>query len=89
MDRHRVTVVEAPDGFVAGEESAVIRRVEGGPALPRDRTVPSSISGVRGRPTLVNNVETLAHIALIARYGSSLVPIGRRSRPSRGPCWSL
>ena len=69
VDRHRVTVVEAPDGFVAGEESAVIRRVEGGPALPRDRTGLDSTSGVRGRPTLVNNVETLAHIALIARYG--------------------
>ena len=69
LDRHRVTVVEAPDTFVAGEESAVIRRVEGGAALPRDRTVLASASGVRGRPTLVNNVETLAHIALIARYG--------------------
>ena len=69
VDRHRVTVIEAPDGFVAGEESAVIRRVEGGPALPRDRTVLASTSGVRGRPTLVNNVETLAHVALIARYG--------------------
>jgi NADH:ubiquinone oxidoreductase subunit F (NADH-binding) len=69
VDRHRVTVVEAPDGFLAGEESAVVRRVEGGPALPRDRTALTSISGVRGRPTLVNNVETLAHIALIARYG--------------------
>lgn len=70
VDRRRVTVVAAPDGFVAGEESAVVRRVEGGPALPRDRTVPTSTSGVRGRATLVNNVETLAHIALIARYGS-------------------
>ena len=68
-DRRRVTVVEAPDTFVAGEESAVVRRIEGGPALPRDRTVITAISGVRGRPTLVNNVETLAHIALIARYG--------------------
>jgi NADH:ubiquinone oxidoreductase subunit F (NADH-binding) len=70
LDPRRVTVVEAPDRFVAGEESAAIRHIEGGPALPRDRTVVSAVSGVRGRPTLVNNVETLAHIALIARYGS-------------------
>jgi NADH:ubiquinone oxidoreductase subunit F (NADH-binding) len=68
-DRRRVIVVEAPDAFVAGEESAVIRRVEGGPALPRDRTVIAAVSGVRGRPTLVSNVETLAHVALVARHG--------------------
>ena len=70
LDQRRVIVIEAPEAFVSGEESAVVRRIEGGPAVPRDRTLLTSISGVRGRPTLVNNVETLAHVALIARYGS-------------------
>lgn len=65
-----VMVVEAPDMFVAGEESAAIRHIEGGPSLPRDRVVPTAVSGVRRRPTLVNNVETLAHIALIVRRGA-------------------
>lgn len=69
LDAYRVEVVEAPDRFVAGEESAAIRHIDGGPALPRDRTVPAAVSGVKGRPTLVNNVETLAHMALIARFG--------------------
>lgn len=67
--RCRITVVEAPDDFLAGEESAVVSRVAGGPARPRDRTVRPTKSGVRGRPTLVSNVETFAHIALIARFG--------------------
>ncbi|WP_167106353.1 NADH-ubiquinone oxidoreductase-F iron-sulfur binding region domain-containing protein [Mycobacterium sp. DL592] len=79
---NRVTVIEAPDTFVAGEESSVVRRIEGGPALPRDRVVPTAISGVRGRPTLVNNVETLAHVALIARYGAAWFrSVGDRDEP--------
>jgi NADH:ubiquinone oxidoreductase subunit F (NADH-binding) len=82
VDRYRVAAVEAPDTFISGEESAVVRRIEGGPALPRDRKLLTTVSGVRGRPTLINNVETLAHVALIARYGAEWFrSIGDRTQP--------
>ncbi|KAF0968308.1 NADH-ubiquinone oxidoreductase-F iron-sulfur binding region domain-containing protein [Gordonia sp. YY1] len=64
-----ITVVEAPERFVAGEKTAVIAAVGGRAAIPSDSVTSTSVSGLRGRPTLVQNVETLAHIATIARRG--------------------
>ena len=64
-----VTLHVAPDAFVSGEESAVAAAVAGGAAVPRDKLVRITDAGVGGAPTLVQNVETLAHLALIARYG--------------------
>jgi NADH:ubiquinone oxidoreductase subunit F (NADH-binding) len=70
LDRVEVQLVSAPR-FLAGEESAVVSRINSGPALPRFKVPPTFQRGVAGAPTLVQNVETLAHVAQIARGGAS------------------
>jgi NADH:ubiquinone oxidoreductase subunit F (NADH-binding) len=70
LDRVEVQLVSAPPRFLSGEESAVVSRINGGPALPRFKVPPMFQRGVGGAPTLVQNLETLAHLARIARYGA-------------------
>jgi NADH:ubiquinone oxidoreductase subunit F (NADH-binding) len=64
-----VQLLQTPPGYLPGQETALISVLNGG--LPRPTLVPPRPAerGVRRRPTLVLNVETLAHIALIARHG--------------------
>lgn len=68
-ERRRTRIVSAPARYVSGEESAAVHFVNDGVALPT--TVPPRpfVRGVDGRATLVQNIESLAHVAMIARHG--------------------
>ena len=63
-------IVRAPDSYLSGEGNAVVRALSGGPALPGFALLPAATVGVNGRPTLVQNAETLARIAVLSRTGA-------------------
>ena len=67
--RVRLHAVTVPDGFVAGEETALIQYLNRGVAKPTFTPPLPFERGVGRAPTLVQNVETLAQLALIARFG--------------------
>jgi len=86
-DRVSVELVEAPARFLAGEETALVSRINGGAARPADKEYRVFQRGVGGRPTLVQNVETLAHLALIARHGANWFrSVGTRDEPGSMLC---
>jgi NADH:ubiquinone oxidoreductase subunit F (NADH-binding) len=68
-DRVRITVHALPHRYVSSEATSLVHWLNGGPAVPLSAPPRTHEKGVAGRPTLVQNVETLAHLALIARYG--------------------
>lgn len=70
LDRVPVRLAFTPPRFLAGQETATVNLLNGGLALPTYTPPPVFERGVGGAPTLVQNVETLAHVALIGRYGA-------------------
>jgi len=70
LDRVKVKVMTGADRFVGGEASALVNWVAHGIPLPTATPPRVSECGLLSRPTLVQNVETLAHLALIARWGA-------------------
>jgi NADH:ubiquinone oxidoreductase subunit F (NADH-binding) len=65
-----ITVVTVEPAYVAGEETAAVRRINGGPAKPTDKPPRPFEEGVSGLPTTVSNVETLANLPHIHRHGA-------------------
>ncbi len=63
-------VVESSGLYIGGEETAAIASVEGGFPFPREKPPFPATSGVDGKPTLVNNIETLASVPHILANGA-------------------
>ena len=70
LDGTKFRVVTAADGFVSGEASAVVNWVGRSIPFPLGKAPRMTERGLQGRPTLVQNVETLAHLGLVGRHGA-------------------
>src|SRR5262245_31030783 len=66
-----VEVFESPGGYICGEQSALIEAMEDRRAQPRNRPPELTTNGLRDKPTVVNNVETLAWAPYIVLKGGA------------------
>jgi NADH:ubiquinone oxidoreductase subunit F (NADH-binding) len=69
-DGVRIGIEEVPKRYVSSEESSLVNWLNGGSAVPLFTPPRPYEKGVHGRPTLIQNAETLAHLAMIARGGA-------------------
>ncbi|EIJ72229.1 protein HymB [Fusobacterium necrophorum subsp. funduliforme ATCC 51357] len=77
-----VTLKFGAGAFVCGEETALIQSMQGERGEPKSKPPYPAQSGYLGKPTVVNNVETLLNVPLIIRYGSDWFrEIGTESSP--------
>jgi formate dehydrogenase beta subunit len=68
--RLSVEVFTSPGGYILGEESALIECMEGHRGEPRNKPPFPGTYGLHGKPTLMNSVETFAHVPVIAARGA-------------------
>jgi formate dehydrogenase beta subunit len=65
-----VGVFTSPGGYILGEESALIECMEGHRGEPRNKPPFPAVNGLHGKPTLMNSVETFAHVPVIVERGA-------------------
>ena len=65
-----ITIKQGAGAFVCGEETAILASIEGGRGMPRPRPPYPAVSGLHGKPTVLNNVETLANVPQILNHGA-------------------
>jgi formate dehydrogenase/NADH-quinone oxidoreductase subunit F len=68
--RLSVEVFTSPGGYILGEESALLECMEGHRGEPRNKPPFPGVYGLHGKPTLINSVETFAHVPVISRRGA-------------------
>jgi formate dehydrogenase beta subunit len=89
LEGRPLELVVGAGAYIAGEESAMLESMEGRRAMPRLRPPFPAQVGYLGRPTLINNVETLAHLPAIVRNGGAWwSSLGRRGAPGTR-LWSV
>lgn len=71
LGRLKISIHRAPTVYVAGEDSAALEVLEGKAPLPRQKPPYPAAAGLFGKPTIVNNVETLANVPPIVRNGAA------------------
>ena len=77
-----ITVMEGAGAFVCGEETALIASIEGKRGMPAPKPPFPAQSGLWGKPTVINNVETLASVPRILRMGADgFRTLGSRTSP--------
>jgi NADH:ubiquinone oxidoreductase subunit F (NADH-binding)/Pyruvate/2-oxoacid:ferredoxin oxidoreductase delta subunit len=65
-----IVIKKGAGAFVCGEETALIHSIEGKRGMPRPRPPFPAVSGLFGKPTIINNVETLSNLPVILRNGA-------------------
>jgi NADH-quinone oxidoreductase subunit F len=65
-----IRIFQGSGAFVCGEETALIASLEGEPGIPRHRPPYPATKGLHGRPTLIDNVKTLAYVRHIIEHGA-------------------
>ena len=89
LEGRTLELVVGAGAYIAGEESAMLESMEGRRAMPRLRPPFPAQVGYLGRPTLINNVETLAHLPAILRNGGAWwAGLGTRDAPGTR-LWSV
>ena len=85
----RIKIKEGAGAFVCGEETALLASLEGRRGMPEPRPPFPAVKGLYGKPTLINNVETLANVAPIILKGSGWFKSFGRGNSARTKTFAL